>query len=115
MDKKLPGIFANKIDKKLHNNENVYYSSSRNIEEVKESPKKQTQLDKTIVAKPLNINQKINNIFNSNKYVYKADVNITTKEGTVVKKIIGQNKTHLITMDNELISISDIVDIEFAN
>ena len=61
----------------------------------------------------LNINQKINNIFNSNKYVYKADVVITTKDGKVVKKIIGQNKTHLITIENELIPISNILDIDF--
>ena len=117
MDKKLPGIFANKIDKKLHNNENVYYSSSRSaeVDDLSQVTEVSSKDDKKSSSPSLNINQKINNIFNSNKYVYKADVSITTKEGKVIKKIIGQNKTHLITMENELIPISDIIDIEFAN
>lgn len=111
MDKKLPGIYANKIDKKLTNNESVYYSSSninenRTVSPLADEPKK---------FDGLNINQKINNIFNSNKYVYKADVIITTNEGKMIKKIIGQNNTHLITIENELIPISNILDIEFNN
>ena len=34
------------------------------------------------------------------------------KDGTVTKRIIGKNNTHLITMENELIPISDIIDIK---
>lgn len=108
MDKKLPGIYANKIDKKFSNNESVYYSDSRS----ERNTVSKTD-DSNHNVNGLNINQKINNIFNSNKYVYKADVVITTKEGKVVKKIIGQNKTHLITIENELIPISNILDIDF--
>ena len=108
MDKKLPGIYANKIDKKFSNNESVYYSDSRS-----ERNTVSKNDDSSHNVNGLNINQKINNIFNSNKYVYKADVVITTKEGKVVKKIIGQNKTHLITIENELIPISNILDIDF--
>ena len=37
---------------------------------------------------------------------------IKLKDGTVTKKIVGKNSTHLITMENELIPISDIVDIK---
>ncbi len=110
MDKKLPGIYANKIDKKLNNNECVYYSDSKKGDNVVNKSKEKNIINKST----LNINQKINNIFNSNKYVYKADVLITTKDGKITKKIIGQNKTHLITMENELIPISDILDIDFA-
>ena len=108
MDKKLPGIYANKIDKKFSNNESVYYSDSRS----ERNTVSKTD-DSSHNVNGLNINQKINNIFNSNQYVYKADVVITTKEGKVVKKIIGQNKTHLITIENELIPISNILDIDF--
>ena len=36
------------------------------------------------------------------------------KDGKVSKKIIGRNKNELITMDNELIKISDIIDIGFS-
>lgn len=112
MDKKLPSIYANKIDKELNNNERVYYSESkRNID----NERNDSLSNNKDTTRGLNINQKINNIFNSNKYVYKADVVITTKDGKIVKKIIGQNSTHLITIENELIPISNIIDINFTN
>ena len=111
MEKKLPGVFANKLDKKINNNDRVYYSS--NEKEIENHS--QNNVMDSVTEKQLNINQKINNIFNSNRYVYKADVVIKTKDGELLKKIIGQNATHLITMDNELIPVSDIIDINFSN
>lgn len=105
MEKKLPGIYANKIDKKIGNNNDVYYSSSdRKVEE--KSEKRSSSL------KGKNINQKLNEIFNSPNYIYKANVKIELKDKTVSKKIVGKNSTHLITIENELIPLSDIVDIE---
>lgn len=102
MEKKLPKVFANSIDKDIKNNEKVYYE--RNIKE--EKPKK--------LPTDFTINQKINKIFGSSKYVYKADVKIKFKDGSNKdKKIIGRNKNELITMDNELINISSIEDIGF--
>lgn len=110
MDKKLPGIFANKIDKPLTNNKRVSYSSKEKEDIV---PEKKEANMRFVPEK--NINQKLHEIFSSPRYVYKADVRIETKNGIVNKKIIGQNNTHLITIDNELIPISDIVDISFAD
>lgn len=103
MEKKLPKVFANKIDKQLKNNETVYYDRG---EEKKEE--KTNKFDSI-----LTINQKINQIFGSSRYVYKADVIITTKNGILNKKIIGRNRNELITMDNEVIPINEIIDIEF--
>ncbi len=104
MEKKLPKVFANKIDKELKNNETVYYNKNeeRKIEE-KES-----------LSSILTVNQKINQIFSSTRYVYKADVIITTKNGKINKRIIGRNRNELITMDNEVINVNDIIDIEFS-
>lgn len=104
MEKKLPKVFANKIDKELKNNETVYYNKNeeRKIEE-KES-----------LSSILTVNQKINQIFSSTRYVYKADVIITTKNGKMNKRIIGRNRNELITMDNEVINVNDIIDIEFS-
>ena len=102
MEKKLPKVFANKIDKPLKNNETVYYEKR---EDRKEEPFKPNSL--------FSINQKINQIFGSSRYVYKADVVITTKNGKLNKKIIGRNRNELITMDNEVIKIADILDIDF--
>jgi len=104
MDKKLPKVFANKIDKKINNNE-TYYATNENRGVKEEITEKESY----------NINQKIRNIFNSTRYVYKADVVITMTDKTVTKKIIGKNNNQLITIDNELIPISDILDIKFKD
>lgn len=96
--KDLPKVFRNNIDKKFYNNRNVYYSSNNDdVTEIKDN--------KTIL-------QKINDIFSSPNYVYKANVEITLKDKKVTKRIIGRNKDYIITMDNVLIPISDIIDIK---
>ena len=94
--KDLPKVFQNKIDKKINNNERVYYSNNK---------KEEVIANKTIL-------QKINEIFSSPNYIYKANVEITLKDKKVTKRIIGRNKNYIITMDNTLIPISDIVDIK---
>lgn len=99
--KNLPNVFHNKIDKKIDNNEKFYYGNGLK-EEAKGSAVKDNK----------NIIQKINEIFSSPNYVYKASVEITLKDKTITKRIIGRNKDFIITMDNELIKISDIVDIK---
>ena len=96
--KELPKVFHNKIDKKFNNNRSVFYSNNIYNEE------------KQINSKT--IFQKINEIFSSPNYIYKANVEITLKDKTIKKRIIGRNKNYIITMDNDLIPINDIVDIK---
>lgn len=110
MEKKLPGIFANKIDKPLANNDKVAYGAKNET-----AASAETEQRKIPIKTGKNVNQKLHDIFASPRYVYKADVKIVTKKGTITKKIIGQNNTHLITIDNELLPISDIEDISFAD
>ena len=105
MENKKPKIFANKIEKYIKNNEKYFYS---NMEEKQENLEEHNKTEK-------NVSQKINDIFSSTRYVYKADVDIKLKDSELKTKIIGKNKTHLITIDNELIPISDIEDIKFSN
>ncbi|MDD3452898.1 MAG: hypothetical protein PHN42_01300 [Bacilli bacterium] len=106
MGKKLPSIYANKIDKELSNNTKI---------SVTKNEKEQTEKNSDTRYKSKNINQKIKDIFNSPKYVYKASVIITLKDKKISRKIIGQNNNSLITIDNELISKNDIIDIEYEN
>ncbi len=94
MDSKKPKVFANKINKKINNNETCFKSNG----EIVSFPKG-------------DINKKIRDIFNSSSYLYRANVVITFKNGEVTKKIIGKNNNQLITIDNELIPIDDILDI----
>lgn len=95
MNKNLPKVFANKIDKKIDNNKKI--NVSNNIEKPKDN----------------DINKKINDIFSSYRYVYKADVLIKTSSGEYSKRIIGKKGNNLITFDNELININDILDISY--
>lgn len=108
MEKKLPKVFANPLGKEVSTNKKVDYSAKpQEVVEDTSSLRKMPVLGKSI-------RQKIKAIFDSPLYVYKADVEITTKTGKVIKKIVGRNNMHLITLSNELIPIDDIVDIEFV-
>lgn len=96
--KDLPKVFHNKINKKIDNNRSVFYSNNN--------------YDDNKITDNRTILQKINDIFSSTNYVYKANVEITLKDKKVTKRIIGRNKNYIITMDNDLIPITDIIDIK---
>ena len=109
MEKKLPGVFPGKVKKNSGNNKQVFYSEKeeKNIPVVGNNKKENPKL-----KNKKNINQKINEIFRSKSYIYKADVEISLKDETVSKRIVGKNNKYLITIENELIPISDILDIK---
>lgn len=104
MKKELPGLFANKINKPLNNNEKVAVTKNEEREMVEEHKS---------ISSEKNVLEKIKEIFDSPRYVYKADVKIILKDKTITKKIVGKTQTHLLTLENELIPIQDIVDIKF--
>lgn len=130
MKNKLPKVYANNITKKIDNNEKIYTSmtktkttqeqNNQQIEETQqiksptESNKTQTN-QKTKQPKKYQqetITQKINKIMNTKEYIYKIPVKITTKTKEIQTKIIGKNSKNLITIENELIKIEDIINIE---
>lgn len=89
-----PKVFQNNSNKLFSNNKVVFYSKGNSEPNTK------------------NIYQKINDIFSSPNYIYKANVEIILKDKVITKRIIGRNKDFLITMDNDLIRINDILDIK---
>ena len=113
MNNKLPKIFANKIEKKLKNNEEVYTTSKTNQDKNKEKKIEKKQ-EKKVISKTENktINQKINDILKTNKYIYKIPVKIELKDNQLITNIIGKNNKNLITINNELIKIEEIKNIE---
>ena len=118
MNKKLPKIFHNDISKSLNNNENVYYSANSKNDNNNSNNNNNNDDDNTFfnnerknMTIKKGIKQKINEIFASSSYVYKANVVIKTKDTTINRRIIGRNNKYLITMDNEKIPIESIVDI----
>lgn len=95
MNKDLPNVYANRIDKVFNNDQDVFYSGFNN--------------SRNDVR---NINKKINDIFSSSNFVYKKDVKIYTSNGIMNKTIVGINGNNLLTMDNESININEIQNIE---
>ena len=96
MNKNLPKVFANPINKDLRNNEEVSYSS---INELRSSSNE-------------NIPHKINEIFANPKHVYKSKVRITTKNNVLNTTIVGKTGFYLLTLDGNKINLNDIIDIE---
>ena len=93
MDK--PRVFANPINKKIDNVQDLFRSDkeSRSIN-------------------PVDVNKKINEIFASRNHVYKSKVKITLKDKVIEKEIVGNTNINLLTLDGDLIRITDILDIE---
>ena len=112
MGKKLPGVFPGKVKKDSGNNRQVFYSSN-SYKEIKDDNKDINVVSNSKTEE--NIYQKLNKIFNSPNYIYKADVEIKLKNETVIKRIVGRNNNYLLTMENELISIDNIKDIKMIN
>ena len=101
MSKELPKLYQTKINKPINSIQKVYSSINNSNTEDRSYNK----------YSDISIDKKIDNIFNSYDYVYKADVTIVTDEGTVSKRIVARNKNNLITIDNEFIPISVIRDL----
>lgn len=95
----LPNIFQNKNIKVLNNQQDLFYG--KDVNNTKES--KNSHND---------IRSDIKKLFTSKNYVYKLECIITTKNKTINTFIIGQTNSHLITINNELIPIKDILEIK---
>ena len=92
---KLPNVFASPINKKF----NIYQDLYRSDRAIKS-------------YNPKDINKKINEIFGSLNHVYKSRVRITMDDGIHEEEIVGKTNINLLTIDNKLIKITDILDIE---
>ncbi len=92
----LPNVFQNKNIEIKDTPQELFYGN-----EIM-SPRKPSNKD---------IKATIKNLFQSSNYVYKLDVIIKTPNKVIDTSIVGQNNNHLITIDNELIPIKDILDI----
>ena len=101
-------MYKNKVNKNFNNTQMVY--STLNHDAGKNDSSGGSS-DRGITYDSVSIDKKINDIFRSNDYIYKADVKIVTDSGTLNKRIVARNQNNLITMDNEYIPISIIRDI----
>lgn len=95
----LPKVYQNKNIGNINNDQEYFYSSNP-----------QTVVNKNERTKE-DIKVKINRLFQSQKFIYKIKVNVITSEGEKETHIIGKTNNELITIDNDLIPINDIIDI----
>ena len=97
-------VFRNNNTGVIKNNVEQYYSKEDNLK---------TNLELTNDnMKPIIIKKKINDIFNSSAFIYKVNVMITTIDGDKECTLIAKNNDSLLTLNNEKILISDILDIK---
>ena len=99
--KKIPEIFVNKINKKIDNNKEVFYSYKDN-DEIIEEPKR---LDE------YTLQRKINELFRSNDFIYKKKFHIKTIKEEKDYIIISKSYDYLLTIDGTKIMIKDIIEI----
>ena len=92
-----PKMYRCEVKKEFNNNRNVYasYSNNNNFK----------------VYDVNDIRKKINNLINSNNFIYRTKVNIVIDNQIITKKIVGIYNNNLVTIDNEHIPINMISDI----
>ncbi len=96
MEKDLPKVYVNPINKVINNNLDVYYNDR--------TTKK--------VTDTIDIPRKINEIFASTHHVYKSNVRITLANDTIETTIIGKSGNNLLSLNGDKININDIQNIE---
>lgn len=83
----LPGVYANKIDKKICNNCDCYVSRNNNKKDLLE----------------------LKSLFDINGFGDRIKVEIETKEGVSLEKLVLRKKDCFVTLDNKKIMYSDII------
>ena len=102
--KKLPKIYQGELSK-IHNNKEVFDSLKDNNTEIK-----QVKVNKNYDK--LSVRDKIKELINQNSYIFNTKVIINVDNEDKECQIAGVVNNHIITMDNEIISIERIKDIK---
>ena len=88
-------IFVNKIEGDIGNNQKL------------------CDVDEQLIIEEDNIEKKLDKLFNTNGYIFNIKVKIITDDKTYDTRIASRIGDNLITLDNNIIKISDIKDIVF--
>ena len=90
----LPRVFKGVIDYNLHNNKEVFDGRCDNSD------------------RNVNVEREIDKIFASKDFVYKKNVVILLKDGSIQGELVGRDGIRIILMDGRKILIKDILDIK---
>lgn len=99
---KKPKIFANKIEKNINNNREIFDSSKDNLE-----------ITKPEIIEDLSVIDKIQNLLNEPGYIFNKEVTIKTTDKEYITHIATIVNNHVITLDNDIINIDDILNIKY--
>ena len=109
--KKKPKVFANEINKNIRNNK-VIYDSSKNdnvilekLELIKQKKESVNNSNKTL--------DKIKDLLDREGYIFNVDVLIKTNNKEYQTHIASVINNHIITLDNDIINIDDVIDIKY--
>lgn len=91
--KKLPELYKNTNCKPKDNNRQVYYPT----EKTKQNNNK--------------VEDELTHIFETLGYSYNIPVKIITKDKVYHTSLVTKTKENVLTIDNEIIAIKDIIDI----
>ncbi len=97
--KDLPKVFANPIDRSLHNNRSYSYGKLEDEKNTRDASQVMDKIDK---------------IFKSDTTLYSIDCIITFERNEEKYTIIGKTNNNLVTKNQKLIPIREIYDIELA-
>lgn len=89
--KELPSVFANKLENNINNVQETFFSNSK--------------------GERKSVEEVLDSLYNSGRYVYKASMEIVTKSGKSIEKIALRTKDYLLTLSNKKINIKDIISI----
>ena len=91
MNKELPNVFANKIDKEIKNVQETYYGNRKEI---------------------VNVDEFLDKLTDSGRYIFRTSMEIITNSGKSIEKIALRTKDYLLTLSNKKINIKDIISIK---
>lgn len=101
--KKLPKIYQNEIDKNIKNNKTVY--RFKNMDTRSSTP---YENNKTV-------KETLDEIFNGIGYALNIVVLIKTKSKEYETTLVARTSNNIVTIDNEVIPIEDILNLEIKN
>lgn len=99
--KKLPKIYQNSFDKKFKNNKVVSYVTNENI-------------DLERISRD-DIHKTLDDVFSGIGYSFNIPVIIKTSDRVYDTSLVVRTDNNIVTLDNEVISINDIISIKRKN
>lgn len=111
MDKKLPSIFKNDLNKKIDNNKKVFYSRHEAVGNVieKSSEVINNAIDTGNTAESRSLSESLDSLLKNNQFIFNVPVEISLKEGTINTKLISKVGNNLLTNTGETIKLEDIL------